>query len=671
MRKEERGASVYVIDEAYRLVYFNEALHTRVPDVKLGDYCYQALCGEMEPCGNCPLKKKHHTDQVLYNRHLKQWNNIHIAEGEWPEAGACHVVMLTRVEDEDANLVHNLAGLSSYDAVLELNLSKDVYRRIYHVKLKHGAPTEEKPLRSMIARTRETMIHPQDRDRHQMFWDADTLLERLEGANPAGILRNEFREKNQDGTWRWVQQMLVLVQSKQTADTMVMCFLTDVVLEHPALQEKEAAPEPRRDPLTGMYRESAFFEKAKDYINRMGVEPCCMVAVDIEHFRLFNQWYGRDTGDRLLQEIAEYFKSLHETHVICAGYMGADNFAFLMPNHVNLLNDIVAEITQIIQKYGDAVGFSPAFGIYLIEDRTVSLPAMYDRATVALLHVVGNYAKRVCYYDPYMTKLVEDELHMISAVKNALASGDFLFYAQPKYNMFTGKIVGAEALVRWRHKERGWISPGEFLPILEKNGFITDLDRYVWEEVCRWQRNWLDRGGVALPISVNVSRIDIFAMDVPAYFNQLVEKYRLPKELLQIEITESAYMECFSLVKAVVLSLRKSGFKVLIDDFGSGYSSLNMLKDVAVDVLKLDMKFLDMSDSNKERGVSILSNVIDMAHTMKLPVIAEGVETQEQAETLMDMGCGYAQGYHFFRPMSTEDYERLLSQAENISMNEN
>ena len=213
------------------------------------------------------------------------------------------------------------------------------------------------------------------------------------------------------------------------------------------------------------------------------------------------------------------------------------------------------------------------------------------------------------------------------------------------------------------------IPPARFVPILEKYGMVTNLDKYIWEGVCAWLRKWIDAGNTPVPISVNVSQIDIFSIDVPEYFNGLLEKYRLPARLIKIEITESAYVEDTAVVRETVRRLRNLGFLVLMDDFGSGYSSLNMLRSLNVDVIKLDAQFLHISENESRKGISILESIINMAKTMTIPVIVEGVETPEQINFLADLGCRYMQGYYFYRPMPVEEFENLIRDPKNVDLN--
>jgi len=381
---------------------------------------------------------------------------------------------------------------------------------------------------------------------------------------------------------------------------------------------------------------------------------------------LFNKWYGRAAGDELLITIGTYLKSLKTKYGFVSGYFGGDDFVIVMDDDDTLIGELTAEITNAVSQYGSKTEFHPVFGAYKIANKSDSMENMYECAKTALKHALGHYKATFCWYNKNLGDTDEEELILVTKVQKALENEEFVFYSQPKCSLKDGKIVGAEALVRWNSKEDGLVSPGKFIPTLERNGFITNLDRYLWEKVCIQLRKWIDAGIKPVPISVNVSRMDIYAMDVPAFFRNLTHKYNLDKKLIELEITETAYVEEFAIVKDAIKELRDAGFKVLIDDFGSGYSSLNMLKDINVDLLKLDMKFLDIGENNRIKGVGILESVVDLAHSMKLPVIAEGVETENQADALRNIGCGYAQGYLFYKPLPIEEFEKLLMKEEDM-----
>lgn len=428
-----------------------------------------------------------------------------------------------------------------------------------------------------------------------------------------------------------------------------------------------ALPEQVKEiPLIRLNHNHGFLEKVEEHLKNTEPDTHVLVAVDIEHFKLYNKLYGRDGGDRLLVYVAECLRQITEEYDGLAGYFGGDNFCILMPNLPKVLGELLDTLADGIRQMNHTAGFLPAFGIYQITDPSDNPAVMYDRAMIALSHVFGNYAKRIRIYDSSMVEKLEEELLLISEIQDGLENGEFFFYIQPQCDITTGKIVGAESLIRWNRGNKEIIPPGVFIPILEKNGFIADLDKYVWEEVCRWLRDWTAKGNVPVPVSVNVSRIDFFSLDVAEYLNKLVHRYQVSAGMLKIEITESAYAEDDDRINLAVKRLREYGFYVMMDDFGSGYSSLNMLKSIPVDVLKIDMRFLDIKDNEAEKGYGILESVVNMSRQMGLPIIVEGVETELQEQFLTDMGCHYAQGYYYYRPMPVEEFEKILIDPDNL-----
>ena len=268
-------------------------------------------------------------------------------------------------------------------------------------------------------------------------------------------------------------------------------------------------------------------------------------------------------------------------------------------------------------------------------------------------------------FTPAMLSRLKKQRQLLSELEHALKNHEFCFFLQPKCNSMTRAIVGMEALVRWNHPTRGCVPPSEFMPLLESTGLVTQLDQYIWESVCKTLHKWQESGSNLVPVSVNVSVVDIVNLDVPQIFSNLVEKYQLEPKLLLAEITETMLAENASLVENTIQGLHRKGFSVMMDDFGSGYSSLNMLKDTNVDAIKLDMKLIDMNQQNHSKGVQIVESVINMAHRLNLPIIAEGVETPEQVSMLQAADCLYTQGYYFFKPMPIENAEKLLAQPNN------
>lgn len=423
-----------------------------------------------------------------------------------------------------------------------------------------------------------------------------------------------------------------------------------------------------KNKLTGLFARNPFFTQTETFlrVNETAAGKYCLVAIDIEHFKLFNEWYGQVAGDKLLREIGAHLNKMRQEFGGIAGYMGGDDFVIVLPNDEKVLENLKCRITGFVRAYGGHTGFLPAFGFYVIDDISLSASQMYDRAILAQETVKGNYAVRCAYYSSDMKTRLENNHVLLAEVQAGLERDEFIYYLQPKCNLNTGKIVGLESLVRWKHPEKGIVAPGYFIPVMESNGLITELDMKVWEQVCQTLQDWIKSGHKVIPISVNVSSVDIYAIDVVEHFKNLVRKYGLPPEYVELEITESAYVEEYKVITSVAEALRNAGFTVLMDDFGSGYSSLNMLKDVNVDVLKIDMKFLKMDENTMDKGMGILEAVTRMANIMGLRMIAEGVETEDQINYLLNMGCIYGQGYFFYKPLPVEEIKVLLNDENNV-----
>lgn len=433
--------------------------------------------------------------------------------------------------------------------------------------------------------------------------------------------------------------------------------------------EQLAEAQSGTDAMTGLYTKNAFFIQAERYLERKKNASFCVVAIDINHFRLFNQVFGRKLGDGYLMHIAETLRTYVEEFGGVAGYAGADTFYYLAPDQEELFVRMVEDAREYMRSQNLEVGYALKFGLYRILEEDVRLMDACDCAYIALSHVKKEYSRLLAWYDPSMN-VEDDEFKLLQDVEFGLLNHEFTFYLQPKVNMNTGKIIGAEALARWIRRDNRMVAPSHYIPLLERNGFIFRLDRVVWEQVCRFQRFLMDMEYPILPISVNVSRADVFSMDVAGYLTDLIEKYEIPISCLELEITESAYVEEDGDLSSEIAKLKACGFRVAMDDFGSGYSSLNSLGDLDVDVMKIDMRFLDIDGKHPEKGASILEFIVNMAESLNLTVIVEGVEFPEQVTFLTGIGCEFAQGYYYHKPMRKEAYEDLLMDPDALDLPE-
>lgn len=412
------------------------------------------------------------------------------------------------------------------------------------------------------------------------------------------------------------------------------------------------------DRLTGVYSKEFFYKYARQMLDENPNERFDIICSDIKSFKLLNDAYGTKTCNEILINLAEICTETVGESGIC-GRLGVDMFAMLVKHREDYTQDLFAQLNSKVNSFEIPIAIVVKYGVFIVDDLSLPITQMCDRAILAGMGLKQKYDKLFAYYDGSQLQALLDEQAITNCMETALEKKQFLVYLQPKYNIKNRKIYGAEALVRWAHPEKGFMSPAQFIPLFEKNGFIYKLDRYVWEETCSILRDWLDRGIEAVPVSVNVSRYDFYDPSLPDVFLNLVEKYQLKPNMLHLEITESAYTEDPNQIIEMVRKLRHHGFIIEMDDFGTGYSSLNMLSQLPIDILKLDMKFIQNEGSNS-KGRNILSFVISLARWMDLTVNAEGVETEEQVEHLKVMDCNYVQGFYFAKPMPCVEFTDLL-----------
>lgn len=383
-------------------------------------------------------------------------------------------------------------------------------------------------------------------------------------------------------------------------------------------------------------------------------EKAAVVQFDIRNFKNINQTYGEETGDRVLEYIAANLKDAWGRDAVTCR-LGADIFnIFTCYEDEAELDMRMRRVAEKLQNF-KSISYKFYFGVYFVNDTTVPLRKMTDYAALARKHGRDNVFNYVCYYTEQFSKMINNRHAIEEEMENALETGQFKVYLQPKVRICDGKIIGAEALVRWIHPEKGIVPPNEFIPVFEKNGFIEKLDLYMHREVCKLIRKWIDMGLEPVPISANVSQVYLNT-SLPEKILEIVKEYDIPIDLFQIEITESFENRQ---VEICIDEFKKRGFTLLMDDFGSGYSSLNTLSNTRFDVIKLDRGFLGSYLLN-ERCKKVVTHTIAMANDIGLGLVAEGVETQEQAVFLDDSGCKTAQGFLYSKPVPVADFEKMV-----------
>ena len=422
------------------------------------------------------------------------------------------------------------------------------------------------------------------------------------------------------------------------------------------------------DELTGIYNQQSFFECTAKLLADHPEDSFCLIYWNIRKFRTTNDLFGWEAGDKILIHWANKLRDILHDELAVYGRLDHDNFLCCVTEQF-LENSDWTKLGEISYSAGDTeYHFYSCCGLYRIIDRTLPLSNMIDKARAAMETIKSNYMTLYAWYDESMWNTLVEEQRMNTEFKTAIEEKQFKVYYQPICRSSDGLITSAEALIRWQHPVKGMISPGTFIPLFEKNGFISILDRYVWDEVCAMQQSRLDQGLATVPVSVNVSRVEFYNPSLCDDIRDIAKKHNLSPDLLKIEITESAYADNPVQVMEAVKKLHTYGFSVLMDDFGSGYSSLNMLKDLPIDVLKIDMRFLDDLDKDKKATI-VLESIIRLAKWMKLSVVSEGVETQREWEYLRSVECDSVQGYYFYKPMPQEDFIQLLDRTAANSTN--
>ncbi|MCM1328510.1 MAG: GGDEF domain-containing phosphodiesterase [Ruminococcus sp.] len=491
-------------------------------------------------------------------------------------------------------------------------------------------------------------IHPADSRVVTAF--CRDLLELRGNKVPDDRFTVNFRINFSDGEpdYKWAA-FTVIIKTEGETQTPVYTVGHIRLMNSAELQKKIAI-----DSFTNDKHPNVFNACAVSTLQNSGDKKAAVIQFDIKQFKLINAKYGEKIGTEILTYISEGLDS------ICGGdkphiRLSADVFALITAyEDKDELERLIENIKSRLSQYGD-IKYKLVFGVFEVTDKTIPVRHMGDRAAIARQGIKNNALCDVGYYtenqkDTLLNrKFIEDRMYY------ALEHHEFVMYLQPKYSIDSPHIVGAEALVRWIHPEKGIISPADFIPIFEKDGFIVKVDEYMWEQACSTIRSWIDAGLTPLPISVNISRVHLSDDRFVKILDGLAAKYEIPKKYLEAEITESVENDNSG---EMIKLLKDSGYTLLMDDFGSGYSSLNMLKSTPFDVIKIDKDFFSefmLSD----RGKKIISHTISMSKDIGLDLVAEGVETKEQAQFLYDSGCRVAQGFYYSKPVTVDEFNKI------------
>ncbi|HHN8469136.1 TPA: EAL domain-containing protein [Clostridioides difficile] len=421
------------------------------------------------------------------------------------------------------------------------------------------------------------------------------------------------------------------------------------------------------DPLTGADSIDKFKINSNKLFVKNNPEEYALFYIDVDKFKYINDMFGYDMGNDTLIHISNTIASeLKEDEIFAR--VSADHFVFLIKYKTD--DDIKTRLNNIYNKVqilsNPKINYYKLIldcGIYKISKSDNDINTIMDRANTARKTIKGGHKNSFAFYDKEMHKKILKEKEIENSMVDALNNGEFIVYFQPKYSLSDYQIIGAEALVRWDNPQKGLIPPIEFIPVFERNGFIVNIDFYVFEEVCKKIREWMDEGQKVVPISVNLSRMHFVNSNFIEKFKLIVDKYKIPTRLIELELTETAVLDNIEGLLDTMNNLKEKGFVISMDDFGTGYSSLNLLKELPVDILKLDRAFFTEKDESNNEKI-VISNVIKMAKELKMKVISEGVETISQVEFLKQIGCDMVQGYLFSKPMPVKEFEKIAFKKE-------
>ncbi|MBQ3789394.1 MAG: bifunctional diguanylate cyclase/phosphodiesterase [Lachnospiraceae bacterium] len=424
------------------------------------------------------------------------------------------------------------------------------------------------------------------------------------------------------------------------------------------------------DALTNIFNMKGFCMQTAEVLATYPERHFTIAVSDIDSFKTINNMFGEEVGDTILKRIAasikENFTGFFRDNIPGSyGRIGSDRFAVCLPSEMIDADKMVEDLDGLFAGMDLNYRVVVHYGFCEVPEKNFEVSDIIEQAYLACSTVKHNMVRRYAYYDNVLRESLLAEQELISHADKALKNHEFIPYFQPVFQSGTQKLVSAEALVRWKHPERGLLEPGKFVPAMERNGFIASVDACMWEAVLSFLHERMKAGKQVVPISVNMSRQDIFNPKLTDHMLSLVEKYEVDPNYLHIEVTESAYIDenLQQQLAETIFNLRKKGFIILMDDFGSGYSSLNVLKDMPVDIMKID-RGLTFDIETSERGKAMLGAIVRLANRLCIPTIAEGVETEEQYNFLKSIGCDSIQGFYFSKPVSQEEFEKLLDTSE-------
>lgn len=474
-------------------------------------------------------------------------------------------------------------------------------------------------------------------------------------------LTNYGYNDNKITFWEYIKDNWIyfIAAAAVVAVVFLLLVLRNLWSERKLAEGRQIISEAERDHLTNLYNRNFFYV----YANRLNRErrdtPMDAVVMNIDRFHSINALYGRDFGDRVLRTMGEAIQNFLNENDGIASRFDADRFDIYC-SHIEDWQTIFEQFRKYLDELPHGANIHLRMGVKPWEPGMEPV-TQFDKARIACNKIRGDFKAQVMVFDDDMEQREDRDQRLLNDLGRALELNEIVIHYQPKYNIREEKpkLSSAEALARWNHPDLGLIRPDEFIPLFEQSGQITDLDKFVWNQAARQIARWKSEFGVTLPISVNLSRMDIFDSNLISTLDGIIKKNGLTGKDLKLEVTESAYTENADQLITVIEQLRSRGYEIEMDDFGSGFSSLNMLSSMPIDVLKMDIAFIRNIERN-EKDFRLVELIIDIASYLKVPVIAEGVETEKQLTLLKNAGCDLVQGYYFSQPLPPEEFEQKI-----------
>ena len=629
--------------------------------------CYQGIETKQLPCMGCPFILLEENQEYITERYLESFDmrvNIKANELMWDDESR---VVLCKILDSEALLRKKIEqGVELQKVYAEkLRLSGELYQTVvnqlktivfecnYDKNTSYTSPLfKEKfgvkeilDIDFMQDERTAALIYEEDVDTYRTLFFEE---------------KDDFREvtcrmREAAGDIVWYRICLQFIRDEKGNLLRAIGTLKDV--NEITKSNESLKYRSEYDLLTNIPNVNRFYVKAGHLVLEHADKDYAIISFDIDKFKLINDLFGMRTGDEVLKHVADVIKERAPEGAL---YCRVHSDMFLLCVSYEKRGDLIKLIEKIrkgIYRNGFSFDINTSFGIYLVTDASIPINLMCDRANLASKTVKGSAMKFCAFYDEqYRTDIIKTT-EIEKDMNLAISDKQFLMYLQPKYNLITGEVCGAEALVRWQHPVKGLIPPMDFIPLFERNGFILKLDEYMWEEACKTIARWKEEGKNPVPISVNISRYHIKNNDLVAVWQRLIRKYNIPTSCLILELTETFFYDSEDLYE-VLGKLQDMGFKLEVDDFGAGYSSLNMIRQIPINAIKIDKDFLDKKLAS-DKGKIVVRHTIAMAKDLQLDVVAEGVETKEHVEFLKSSDCDVAQGYFFAKPMPVADFEKM------------